>query len=92
MLPACPITTIMISFSGSPIGGAIVEGGGAQARKYVEGLGWDMGGVAGILVWGDCIPSVSGTSDIRPPCALISSNVAPGEPSGLNAIATSNRS
>ena len=69
MLPEDPITAIMISFSGSFIGGTIVEGGGGPAGKYAEGLGWDMGGTAGILGWHDCIPLVSGAPDIRPPVA-----------------------
>ena len=71
----------MISFSRSSVGVTIVEGRGGPTGKYAGGIVWGMGGVAGIPMLGDCIPSVSGTPDIWPPCALIRSNVAPGEPS-----------
>ena len=70
----------MISFSGSSIGGAGAAGTRPSSRKYEGGIrvGWEGG--AGLPMLSDCIRLVSGTSDIRPPCALIRSNVAPKEP------------
>ena len=61
-----------------------MEGRGDPSREYAEGIVWDMRGVAGIPMLGDCIPSVSGTPDFRPPCAFIRSNVAPGQSSRPN--------
>jgi len=77
VLPVDPITAIMISFPGPSVGGFIVEGRGGPAGKYAEGIVWETGGVTGIPMLGDCMPSVSGTPDIGPPYALIRSNGGP---------------